>query len=82
MPRPKPMQVALPQPHPFVTAFPRAAAVVSFTGAIVNLAAWLVRVVWPWRRELVGADRRMWSMVCPRPVPAGRVGPGRGAWRC
>jgi hypothetical protein len=56
MARAKPMQVALPEPHPFARAFPGIAAAVSFAGACLNLTAAVLRRVWPWRRELALAS--------------------------
>src|SRR5690606_10334933 len=52
MGRPKPMQVSLPQPHPYAKAFPGVASAVSFIGATVNITLTVVRCLWPYRREL------------------------------
>jgi hypothetical protein len=52
MARVKPMQVRVPEPHPFRKAFPRLAGAVSFIGAVINLGVGLARLSWPWRREL------------------------------
>ena len=45
------LQVTMPQRHPFVRAFPRAAATVLFMVAVVKLVAVVNRWWWPWRRE-------------------------------
>ncbi len=52
MAKAKPMQVALPEPHPFQKAFPGLSQGVAFWGAVINAGIATVRVAWPWRREL------------------------------
>ena len=55
MARPKPMLIAAPSPHPFVKAFPRLSTTILFIAAVIRLAGALVRLSWPWRRELLAA---------------------------
>jgi hypothetical protein len=52
MAKPKPMRVSTSLPHPLVRAFPRTSTWLLVTAAILKLIPAMVRLAWPWRREL------------------------------
>lgn len=56
MARQKPVQIAVPLPHPFIRAMPRLSLAVSFIAAVANLLGSGLRWAWPWRRELAAAS--------------------------